>query len=569
MNTNRDLEQKLASIDRCGYPAYKALRGAYDFGTFELSVDHVQGDPFAAPSQLTVYVPGDEAQLPASLRNAMHRRVAVEDLLVRRFAAEARRVSFKAGGSGKSGLIVTVAPGPEVLARSACEIDSYGGIVLRLEAGLPAHGRTIDGRAAAHMLLDLVPACVERALLLDGRGMRDARAAADLADDQQAVREALQELDLVAFVADGSVLPRASGVSSCPLKGARPFASTASLQVTLALPHRGAVSGMGVPRGVTLVVGGGYHGKSTLLKALQEGVYNHIAGDGRELVITDATAVKLRAEDGRVVRSQDISPFINNLPDGRDTTSFSTDDASGSTSQAASTVEALEAGARVLLIDEDTSATNFMVRDELMEAVVAADHEPISPFVDHVRELWERDGVSTVLVVGSSGAFFPAADVVIQMDAYETRDITARVRAVLADAGTSFQGASAHPVEGVRKRSGRTPRVGAVAARKGRLKVRVQGRDGFSVGDASVDMRHVEQLVDTGQVSALAQMARIVLERHLLDGTRSLAEVVDSIYALLDERGWSVLSPFGEASCSWVLPRPQELFAALNRVRMR
>lgn len=569
MNTDQGLGRKLASIDRRGYPAYKSIRGVYDFGAFELSVDHVQGDPFAAPSQLSVYVSGEEADLPSRLYDALHRRVTVEDLLVRRFADEAHRMSFTAGGSGKSGLIASASPGPEVLARSACEIDSRGGILLRFEAGLPAHGRTIDGRAAAHMLLDLVPACVEHALLLDNRGLRDAQAAAELADDQQAVRDALQELDLVAFVADGSVLPRTSGVSSRPLKGARPFTSPASLRVTLTLPHRGEVSGMGIRRGVTLVVGGGYHGKSTLLKALQEGVYNHVAGDGRELVITDATAVKLRAEDGRIVRSVDISPFINNLPDGRDTTSFSTDDASGSTSQAASTVEALEAGARVLLIDEDTSATNFMVRDELMEAVVAADREPISPFVDHVRELWERDGVSTVLVVGSSGAFFPVADCVIQMDTYEAHDITERVRAVLADAGAPRLGTPTHQAEGTQKRSRRVPRVGTVATRKGHPKVRAQGLDGFSIGDASVDLRQVEQLVDAGQVATLAQMVRLALGRRALDGTRMLSDVVDETYDLLDERGWSALAPFGDASCSWALPRPQELFAALNRLRMR
>lgn len=418
MKTDRDLERQLASIDRRGYPSYKSLRGTYDFGDFELDIAHVQGDPFAAPSQLAVYVPGDVSGLPACCRDAAHRRTATEDLLVRRFSKEAAQASFKVGGSGKSGFIGTSNPGPEILARSACEIAPDGAVMLRFEAGLPAHGRTIDARAAARMLLDLIPVCVERALMLDDAGRRAAQKAAELADDQRAVRSAIRERGLVAFVADGSVLPRSSGVSAKPLAGARPFTSPESMRVTLELPHRGRVRGMGIRRGITLIVGGGYHGKSTLLKALQEGVYDHIEGDGRELVATDETAMKLRAEDGRVVRAVDISPFINNLPDGRDTRSFSTEDASGSTSQAASTVEALEAGARTLLIDEDTSATNYMVRDALMEAVVAAEHEPITPFVERVRALWERHGVSCVLVMGSSGAFFPVADSVIQMDAY-------------------------------------------------------------------------------------------------------------------------------------------------------
>lgn len=620
MKTDRDLERQLASIDRRGYPAYKGLRGTYDFGDFELDIAHVQGDPFAVPSQLAVFVPGDVSGLPACCRDAAHRRTATEDLLVRRFSREAAQASFKVGGSGKSGFIGTSNPGPEILARSACEIALDGAVTLRFEAGLPAHGRTIDARAAVRMLLDLIPVCVERALMLDDAGRRAAQKAAELADDQRAVRSAMRERGLVAFVADGSVLPRSSGVSAKPLAGARPFTSPESMRVTLELPHRGRVRGMGIRRGITLIVGGGYHGKSTLLKALQEGVYDHIAGDGRELVATDETAMKLRAEDGRVVHAVDISPFINNLPDGRDTRSFSTEDASGSTSQAASTVEALEAGARTLLIDEDTSATNFMVRDALMEAVVAAEHEPITPFVERVRALWERHGVSCVLVMGSSGAFFPVADSVIQMDAYEANDITERVRAVLTDArltgtypeasglgvsagtypeasglGVSAGKASEAPTPSTssssvqdtlvsrplelggkleRRSTGRPGRRGrarggdgAGTARHEHLKVRGHGRDGFSVGSFEADLRLVEQLVDAEQSAALAQMVRMVLEHGLLDGTRALRDVVDEAFRVLDEQGWEALSPYGDAACGLARPRPCELFAALNRLR--
>ncbi len=656
MQTSDDLRRRLVAIDRRGYPAYKELRGVYNLGTFELSIDHVQGDPFAAPSELSVFVPMEALGLPLEFMDVPHRRIAVEDLLVRRFAREAARVSCTVGGSGRSGLIATSAPGPEVLARSACDLYEDGA-VLRFVAGFPAHGRSTDARSLARMLLELVPRCVERALTArgpqavgadaavraeavrgrhaergatpdgvaeawDGDLLQAARAAADLADDQAAVRAELRRRGLVTFVADGAVLPRASGVSARPLAGATPFRSPASLRVVLDLPHRGPTPGMGIPRGVTLIVGGGYHGKSTLLKALQEGVYNHVAGDGRELVVTDATAVKLRAEDGRAVQVVDIAPFISNLPDGRDTRSFSTEDASGSTSQAAGTVEALEAGARVLLMDEDTSATNFMVRDELMEAVVAAEHEPITPFVERVRGLWERRGVSTVLVVGSSGAFFPVADTVLQMDRYEARDVTERVRAVCSGRGirTVADAAAAGgvrtvagapeddvavarerdavrskvdggtvPIDALGERSGRRlvlragttgggsrggwhggshaggrPRAGAG---KDRLKVRVQGRDGFSVGGGSADLRLVEQLVDAEQTAALAQLARLVLERRLLDGSRALVEVVDGLLDELDRDGWEALAGGRAVACGLALPRRQEVFACLNRWR--
>lgn len=609
MKTNRELERALASVDRRGYPAYKSLRGAYDFGGFALSIDHVQGDPFASPSKMSARIPARVAGFEPQMHDAPHRRVALEDWLVRRFAAECARVSFKAGGSGKSGLIATSEPGPEVLARSACEIAPDGSVTLRFEAGLPAHGRTVDGRAAARMLLELVPQCVRRILPHDGRAMAQAHDAVNLADDQHAARQAFDRLGLVAFVANGSILPRESGVSQRPLQGARPFASPGAMRVELDLPHRGRVSGMGIRRGVTLIVGGGYHGKSTLLKALQEGVYNHVAGDGRELVVTDATACKLRAEDGRAVRQVNISPFIDNLPDGRDTRVFSTEDASGSTSQAASTVEALEAGSRVLLIDEDTSATNFMVRDALMEAVVAAEHEPITPFVERVRELWEKHGVSSVIVVGSSGAFFSVADAVVQMDRYEAHDITERVREVCrergvptldANAGEGSSGEAGSGVEAYespdervaaretfaegrrirlaagphaerRRRGGGKSGASGKDARNERnaLKVRAHGLDEFSVGTISVDVRQVEQLVDAEQVATLAQMMRMALELELCDGTRALPDIVDAVYARFEKDGWRALSSRGEAVCGLALPRKEELHACLNRWRVR
>lgn len=589
MKTGRELLRQLESIDRRGYPAYKALRGVWRLDGFDLSIDHVQGDPFAAPSKLSVWVPAERAAFPPELFDEPHRRIALEDLLVRRFSEAVSRASYAVGGSGKSGLLSTSRPGPEVLPRSACEV-APDGVILRFEAGFPAHGRTTDARALAHMLLDIVPACVERALVCDREALVAARRAVELADDQREVRRQLRERDLVAFVADGSVLPRASGVSARPLADARPFFSPESLRVVLDLPHRGPTPGMGVPRGITLIVGGGYHGKSTLLKALQEGVYDHVAGDGRELVITDATAMKLRAEDGRVVRSVDISPFIDNLPDGRDTHAFSTADASGSTSQAASTMEALEAGARVLLIDEDTSATNFMVRDRLMEAVVAADHEPITPFVERVGALWKREGVSCVLVVGSSGAFFPVADVVIQMDCYEARDITGRVREVCremlggdaAGAAGAQERSAADPFEAIAPRglelSVGEPRAASRPGRGGRgqargasgdarIKIRTRGLDGFDVGRATVDLRQVEQLVDAEQVAALAQMARVLLQARRGGGS-AVGDAVDDMFDLMDGRGWEALCERGEVACGLALPRPQELFCALNRWRV-
>lgn len=596
MRSDRDLQRELERIDRRGYPAYKDLRGQYDFGDFVLSIDHVQGDPFASPSSVSVNVHNEVLHIPAGLWDKAHKRTALEDVLLRRFSRALAGCSMCAGGSGKSGVLATTCPGQEVLARSACEVDG-GSVTFRFEAGLPAHGRTVDGRAAAKMLLDFVPQCVERTLFVDDGLLDQAWAAVDLADDQHAAREQMEAADLVAFVADGSILPRESGVSQRPLESALAFEAPAEQRVVFDLPHRGKVAGMGIKRGVTLIVGGGYHGKSTLLRALQDGVYNHVAGDGRELVLTDATAVKLRAEDGRAVSGVDISLFIRDLPDGRDTSRFSTVDASGSTSQAAATVEAYEAGARALLIDEDTSATNFMVRDALMEAVVAREFEPITPFVERVRDLWERAGVSSIIVAGSSGAYFSVADVVLQMDRYRVHDITAHARAVCAELAAPATPRAARfalpagnraiavsPVapgtDSARgDRGGRDDRGGRGArggfggrgagrgARDNRIKVRTCGCEELQVGQGSADVRLVEQLVDSCQARALAQLVRVGAQTGILVQGKPVAKAVDELMALLDRESWRALAEHDYVACGLALPRPQELAAVLNRWR--
>lgn len=596
MRSDRDLQRELERIDRRGYPAYKDVCGQYDFGDFVLSIDHVQGDPFASPSSMSVRVPNEVLHIPAGLWDEAHRRAALEDVLLRRFSRALAACSMRAGGSGKSGVLATTRPGQEVLARSACEVRG-GAVTLRFEAGLPAHGRTVDGRAAAKMLLDFVPECVERTLFVDDGLLDQAWAAVELADDQRAAREQMEASDLVAFVANGSILPRESGVSQRPLKSALAFEAPAEQRVVLDLPHRGKVAGMGIKRGVTLIVGGGYHGKSTLLRALQDGVYNHVAGDGRELVLTDSTAVKLRAEDGRAVSGVDISLFIRDLPDGRDTSRFSTVDASGSTSQAAATVEAYEAGARALLIDEDTSATNFMVRDALMEAVVAREFEPITPFVERVRDLWERAGVSSIIVAGSSGAYFSVADAVLQMDRYRVHDITAHARAICMEleapatpraAGFTLPAGNraiavapvAPGTDSARgDRGGRDDRGGRGARggyggrgagrgpRPDRIKVRTSGCEELQVGQGSADVRLVEQLVDPCQARALAQLVRMGAQAGILVQGKPVAKAVDELMALLDREGWRALAEHDYVACGLALPRPQELAAVLNRWR--
>lgn len=563
MKTATELRDLLARIDRRGYPAYKDMKGRYSFPGYVLSVDHVQGDPFASPSKLSVYVDGRTAGFPERLYNEKHRRIAFQDELTRRFGRQTGKAAFKAKGSGKSGLISVSRCGQEVLERTACSVDPKdGGILMRFEVGLPANGRTINGREAEKIIFQLIPECVKGSLLFKKSDEDRLAAVADLTDDQQYIRGMLPKLGLCAFIADGSVLPRESGISQRPMKGGVRFRAPEEMKVEMELPHRGRITGMGIRKGITLIVGGGYHGKSTLLKALELGVYDHISGDGREYVITDGDAVKIRAEDGRSIKGTDISMFINDLPNGKDTKRFSTADASGSTSQAANVIESMEAGASLFLIDEDTSATNFMIRDELMQRVIHRDMEPITPFIDRIRELYESYGISTVIVAGSSGAYFHVADSIIQMDRYVPKDITdyAKKEAESTPATGGMEDRAEEPS------FDRLPAPSSAFRDGGRIKLKTMGREAISIDRESIDLRYVEQIADSEQVTALGHCLKYA-ERNIMDGRRSLREVVDEVEKVMDTQGLEAVCESRSSVANMARPRRQEIFACLDRYR--
>ncbi len=565
MNTATELRTKLKNIDHRGYPAYKELRGQYNFGGYVLSIDHVQGDPFAAPSRLSVRVQKGKAGFPAEYYETPAKRITLQDHLTRLFGRWVSGGSFQAKGSGKSGLMTVSRCGQQVLERTALRIAD-GDVTLRFEAGFPANGRTINARELEKMLFDILPDCVQKSLYYANIDKEKLKKAISLCEDQQYIRECLDGKGLCAFIADGSILPRESGVSEKPMKDAVTFLSPESLRTTLNLPHRGEITGMGIPKGITLFVGGGYHGKSTILQALQNGVYNHILGDGRELVITDSSAFKLRAEDGRSITGVDISPFIKNLPNKKDTVHFSTEDASGSTSQAANLMEALESGSKLILIDEDTSATNFMVRDRLMAQVITPGEEPITPFINRVRGMYEDMGVSSVIVAGSSGAFFHMADTIIQMKEYVPIDITDRAKKAAEEydneAKSDLPGAGAFP-EFNRKRC---PQPDMALRKEDRIKIKTMGTSELSLAKESVELRYLEQLKDQEQTAALAYLLKYA-QLKMMDGKKEIGQIVDMLEEQLAQKGLESLFEHGDVSSQLARPRKQEITACINRYR--
>ncbi|MFE9389080.1 P-loop domain-containing protein [Streptomyces sp. NPDC006784] len=549
------LAAELRTLEGAQYGRYKGLVGRWEMpGGETLELVRAQSDPYAPPARVAVHVPGPLAALPTELLTTATRRRALASYLVRQAARAVR---------GEQALRVD-AGGQEVLERSSCTVGGEdGSVTLRLGAALPGHGRRIDAREAERLLCRVLPGVVEQALCHPALDAAAVERFVETVEDSVALRDALAGRGLVGFVADGAVLPRRSGVDDRPAAGGGvvPFASPDGLRVTIELPHAGAVTGMGVPEGVNLVVGGGFHGKSTLLRALETGIWDHVPGDGRELVVSRIDTVKLRAEDGRRVERVDVHAFVDHLPDGSDTSDFSTQNASGSTSQAASLCEAVEAGARVLLIDEDTAATNLMIRDARMQALVAKDREPLTPLVDTIRSLHRDHGVSSVLVMGGSGDYLEVADRVVMMDAYRPSDVTERARSIAAV--PTGRHAEAESFPGV---VARVPDPASLDAEvRGRARIRARGEDVLTFGDHEVDLRAVEQIADPRQVTGIGLALELMVRRGLLDGRRPLAEALDLLDEVLADGPTGPLLSIRDED--FAAPRRFETAAAVNRVR--
>ena len=552
MKSSEELRRQLRQIDHKGYKAYKILEGEYEFGAYRLCIDHVQGDPFATPSRVRI-VYKNQKNIPEELFREKYRKTAIEDALLRRLHRSlCSAVKGQRRGSGKSGMVTACRAGQEILERSAMHITSTV-VEARIEVGFPAFGRTIAAGELETLLFDVLPEVAERTFRAKPQLLEELKKAAYLADDQHFIRQELLRLGLAAFVADGAILPRESGISQKKMEGAVPFESPESLAVTLQLPHGGMLRGMGIRRGITVIAGGGFHGKSTLLKALERGVYNHIAGDGREYVITDETAFKLRAEEGRSIHEENISMFINHLPTKADTTDFTTENASGSTSQAANTVEALAAGSTVLLIDEDTSATNFMVRDDRMAQLVSDEKEPITPFIRKIKSLYQDLGVSTILVAGSSGDYLSAADTVLQMDCYRAYDVTEKAHALAQELKEEKADAARWLRKPVRK--------------KEIEKIRVHGWDSLSIDKSEIDLRYLEQVVDESQTAALGYIIQYILTK-IADGRKTPDALAEEIAKKLDVEGILSITPKNYSAGPSAMVRKQEILACLCRYRL-
>ena len=557
MKNLSDLKRELEKIDGRGYKTYKTLEGQYSFEDYILSIDHVQGDPFASPSRIRVIV-NNNNNFPKNLFDEKYKKITICDFLTRLFSKNIYKYGEKVFGSGKSGLIEISKCSQQVIERTSIIINNEK-IEARFYVGFPARGRSVLSKELEKILFNIIPNIVKNTLIYNNINIKALNDKLKLLEDQEFIRKQLKDKKLIAFIANNSILPRESGISQKPLKDGKKFISPKELEVEFNTPNRGLIKGMGIPEGITLIVGGGYHGKSTLLKALELGVYNHIEGDGREFVITDNTALKVRAEDGRAITKTDISLFINNLPNGKDTKKFYTENASGSTSQAANIIEGIESGTKLFLIDEDTSATNFMIRDSVMQQLVSKDKEPITPFIDVARSLYKQKGISTILVVGSSGDFFDIADLVIQMDNYEPYEVTKKAKA-LSRGITNVNENLKVDID-----FNRVILKGTIESSPKGVKVKTLGKDGISINKENIDLRAVEQIVDNEQLNTIGAIMKYA-ENKLMGKNLTLAQIADNITEELKNNLIGIENIKGGYG-SFAIVRNQEIMCAYNRYR--
>ncbi|EIW63704.1 uncharacterized protein TRAVEDRAFT_54903 [Trametes versicolor FP-101664 SS1] len=559
--SSEDLLRIARSLGGKNYPAYRDLQGAWDYPTFRLYVDHVQSDPYAPPSKLRVRIPHSVARIPQTLWSNKIRTVALRDYLTRRVG---RREQQQGGwASEKGGEVKVDRPGQQVLERTSVVLTSEdsehgAGVELRCCVGLPAQGRTILGDQALRVFSSVIPALAQNLLYAS----HDAKHISDFIDcieDQEDLRAQITAAGLVAFVPNGAILPRTSGASDMPMASPNvvAFQSPTHLERTFVLPHRGQITGIGIPKGVTMIAGGGFHGKSTLLDALARGCYNHVPGDGREFLVTSAHCVSIQGEDGRAVTNVNISPFITNLPGGTSTTSFSTQDASGSTSMAAGVIEAIELGADTLLFDEDSCATNFLIRDRRMQHLIAAD--PITPLVYKVRAMLADHNCSSILVIGGCGDYCDVADLVLEMRDYRCYDITAAAKQIAQEIPSAVPEHEATHFGTVRPRNLQTK---SLPSRD--TKTTVRKRTAIEVGGETLDLSALAQLVHDSQTRAIAAALKHI--HHTPTPRAHLHEVLQDLDASLDSAGLDTLSQEDRIDGFLARPRPLELGMAINRL---
>jgi len=538
----RELHQRLLKIHGKPYGVYKSLQGQFfNFGDFTLKFTHIQGDPHAQPSRIILSAKMNSLGFPEELHSDKEKEIALADFLLRQFTENADNIGIVKAHS-------------QIMQRNSLCIEK-GIVRILASVNLPGDGRRIEGDKASELLIGTLSDWVTRAMYWNNSDKEKCKVHVQCLINRNFLLSQLAEKKIAAFVPNGAILPRESGVSEEPMQNAVPFASPPELLVHLSLPSGEQIAGMGIPCGITVIAGGGFHGKSTLLHALEEAVYPHIPVDGREFIVIDESATPIKTEEGRVVTGTNISPLVRELPLKGSTEKFTTKNASGATSQAANLIEALELGASTILIDEDASAVNFLIRDLRMRELINSKREPLIPLTDRIKEFADK-GINFIIVAGACGDYLSLADTVIAFVEYKAECLTEKAKEVAKNASAgeaipplgSFKESRLAKVENLQE--GLKPS----SAVEKYIKIRaVAGQ--ISIGKLKSDLRRFPTFCHIELQRGIAEILYNFVKEKENEG-KSLRDALKALCEKLPENETSDLA----------LPRVMELGAAFLRV---
>jgi len=561
--------KKLKELDKCVRSLvgqrctdFKDIAGSYDFGDFVLTIDYVPDDPARFPVRLSVGVPLERAKFPKNVFNTKSREIAARDFLTRTFGSCAIRYSLSVSGI-RGGRIYIDRHGQEILETSAVVVGNSF-IEARFMVDLPVvRGKTL-GTETLELFMNRIPKVVRMSLFFSTVDKDRLTSWLETVEDADNLRDMLKDRALAAFIADGSILSKRVSKKYQKFNEDKyvSFISPEELAMEIELPNRGKIRGMGIPAGVTLITGGMSHGKSTLIRALELGVYNHIPGDGRELVVTVPDAAGIRTEEGRRIEQVNISPFFPRILPAGDPEHYSTSFASAPVSQAAAIMEALDIGTSLLLIDEDTSAASLMVRDSRMQALVPKSDDPVIPLVDVLPALRDRLNVSSIVIAAGFGDYIDCADTVIVVKDFKLSVITEKAKRIANNLST----------DRISESSLRLPRLGIrcpLAQSLEPMKAQqpesqmLRGRGSVQYGDELIDLSRVNQLVSQSQARGISR--GIAMVHRLMSGSNSLREAINKVITRIEQVGLDSLSN----RCMGDLAgfRAYELAAAVNRLK--
>lgn len=563
----KDLYQKLRGFSGKKYGLYKSLtQRSWNFGDFSLDFIHVQGDPYAPPSRIRLTIPFRKLNYPKNFITNEIQGLAMADYLLRRLAREMNE------REECTSVFTITSPGQEILFRNTLCIGNFseekeGVVEVLMGIRLPGENRLIDFYAVSDLLTRLLPDILLASLYgLSLEEQEKAYRHIETLEIRNALLDEVLSAGFIAFIPNGAILPRASGISDLPAKEAVSF--NAPKESIIEFTVRGkTISGMGISKGITAIAGGAYHGKSTLLSALEKSVYPHIPGDGREWVVVDPSAFRVRSEEGRLVRNTRIAPLVRELPGKISTESFFTVSASGSTSEAANLLEALECGVKTILIDEDVSAVNFLIRDQRMRRLLGNEGDPLIPLIERIRE-FTNTGVHFILVIGACGDFLTEADRVIVMKNYLPEEMTASAKTISSETPYISSKGNHPPFYPFKSRAfldfikPLAPQIRPSSSVEKFVKVRLLHDNLLQVGFLQADVHYLSGFCNGTQRYAAGLIALNLVQSA---EDKTLMEVVEKVCARIEKSGFGKF-PQG-LSRDMTLPRAVDIAAVLLRLR--